>query len=211
MAFRSNGDRSPAVVRLALGCVVGMTLLAGCDGGSDVPSTPASTTASAPTPAATTSSAPTSTAPTSATGTAYVPVKPAFPAAAKKQTLKSAEAFVKYFYELVNYAYAKPEAGLLGPLGTAACETCKNYEKIAADLVAENQRYAGPMVTFKRVSFSTVDVKDPWIIFNGEQPGSHIVDAHGKTVYVSKKVPLHIRLVLAWTSKGWRIQELSNT
>ncbi|HNQ06367.1 MAG TPA: DUF6318 family protein [Tetrasphaera sp.] len=189
-----------------------LALLSGCDGGAADPSPSTSNTTATTPPSPTSSSTPsTETTTLSATTTGYVPVKPDFPAAAKKQTLKSAEAFVKYYYELVNYAYAKPEAGLLGPLGTDDCKSCKSYESLAADLVEKDQHYDGPMVTFERVSFSTEDLKNPWIIFNGDQPGSRIVDANEKTVYESKKIALHIRVVLIWTTDGWRIQELANT
>ncbi|MFN8099487.1 MAG: DUF6318 family protein [Dermatophilaceae bacterium] len=197
--------------RVALAGLLAGVLLAGCDGGGSDPSS-SSTAASTSGSTTSTSSTSSSSSPSSSpSGSAYVPLKPEFPAAAKKQTLQSAEAFVIYFYELVNYAYAKPEAGLLGPLGTAGCEVCKGYEKIAADLVAKNQHYDGPMVQTERVTFSTEDLSAPWIIYNGRQPGSRIVNERGDSVYVSKAVKLHIRLVLAWTGQGWRIQELSNT
>lgn len=205
--------RASGRARAALAGVVSLALLAGCDGGgggsSTTPPTTASSTWSATTPS--TTSATSSTATSSETTTAYVPVKPEFPAAAKKQTLKSAEAFVKYYYELLNYAFAKPAAGLLGPLGTSSCETCKAYEKIATGLVAKDQHYDGPMVKYEAARFNTNDVSNPWVTFTGSQPGSRIVDAAGKTVHVSQESPLTIRLVLIWTDRGWRIQEVVNT
>ncbi len=197
--------------RVALAGLLAGALLAGCDGGGRDPSSSSTSAATSGSTTSTSSTSSSSGASSSSSGSAYVPVKPVLPAAAKKQTLQSAEAFVIYFYELVNYAYAKPEAGLLGPLGTAGCEVCKGYEKIAADLVAKNQHYDGPIVEIKRATFSTEDLNEPWVIFNGQQHGARIIDARGDTVSVSKVAAIHVRVVLAWTGEGWRIQELVNT
>ncbi len=207
-----EGKRTTGRARVALAGVASLALLAGCDGGAADPSPSTSNTTATTPPSPTSSSTPsTETTTLSATTTGYVPVKPDFPAAAKKQTLKSAEAFVKYYYELVNYAFAKPQAGLLSPLGTADCETCKAYERIAEGLVTKGQHYDGPMVEYKAATFNTNDVSNPWVTFSGSQPGSRIVDESGKTVHVSQVTKLNIRLVLVWTTHGWRIQEASNT
>lgn len=190
------------------GCLLGLLALAGCDSSSDpTTSSPTSTSAS---PSASSTSASPSSASSGSTSVAYVPVKPEFPAAAKKQTLKSAEVFVKYFYELVNYAFAKPEAGLLGPLGTLDCSACQRYEDRAKKLVVDGERYESAILEFKYVTFSNENVDEPLISYNGVQPGTRILDGSGNQVGGSKKQKVFISLLLKWTANGWRIQSISN-
>ncbi len=74
-----------------------------------------STTSSATSP--TSSSTSTTASSTSSSTTAYVPVKPTLPAAAKEHTDAGAVAFVKYYLDVVNYAWTKPDAKILPRLG----------------------------------------------------------------------------------------------
>lgn len=185
--------------------------LAACTSGGSV-STSSSSSAVSTSSSSSTSTTSSSPPPTSASSSpTYVPVKPAFPAAAKPQTLDSAAAFVKYFYDLVNYAFAKPEAGLLGPLGTDGCTACARYEEKATDLVRSGQHFDGKIVDFVSVDFSTENLANPWVTYKGEQPGTRVVDAHGATVETSQRKVVFIRVVLKWTASGWRIESITNT
>lgn len=204
--------RASGRARAALAGVVSLALLAGCDGGgggsSTTPPTTASSTWSATTPS--TTSATSSTATSSETTTAYVPVKPEFPAAAKKQTLKSAEAFARYFYELLNYAFTKPEAGLIKPLSEAGCEPCAYFEDESHDLVRDERRYASAILTIKQVNFSTEDVQNPWVTVSGQQNKVPLIEKDGSLTDASPAAKVTFRVVLRWTPAGWRVEDLVN-
>lgn len=125
---------------LAAGALA-VALVAGCTGGEPAPST------STPAGATSASSSTTSSAPSSSTSSsaAYVPVKPAFPAAAKKHTQKGALAFVAYYWDALNYAMTKPDADILTPLFEQGCEGCAELQDAAKALVKAGERFSGPV------------------------------------------------------------------
>lgn len=207
-----EGKTTSGPARVALAGVASLALLAGCDGGAADPSTSALST-SATTPSPTSSSTPSATATTSSgassgTATAYVPVKPEFPAAAKKQTARSAEAFVRYFFDLANYAYAQPEAGLIGSLGTLDCKPCRYYEKEASDLVRDGRRYQSAVLSIKSASISTTNLDRPWVTLSGRQNEVPIVEPNGQLTSASPASPVTFRVLLKWTGAGWRVQNV---
>ncbi|MEI2777958.1 MAG: DUF6318 family protein [Tetrasphaera sp.] len=126
---------------------------------------------------------------------AYVPVKPKFPAAAKKQTLQSAEVFVKYFYDLLNYAYTKPESGLIAPLGTISCGPCKYFENESTRLKRDDRRYQSKLVSLDYVTFSTTDLDKPWISVKGRQNKVSIVEPDGSLTAASPATDFTLRLI----------------
>nr|WP_246416454.1 DUF6318 family protein [Nocardioides luti] len=66
------------------------------------------------------SSAPTSGSPSAEPG----PVEPTMPAAAKRHDAAGAEAFVEYYWELVNYAQATGEVAQLRQVALKSCSAC---------------------------------------------------------------------------------------
>lgn len=204
---QSNSGVRPA--RITLASVACAALLAACTGGAEpAPSTGSVTTTA--TSATTSAASPTPSASDSETssGTAYVPVKPAFPAAAKKQTAASAEAFVAYFFELANFAYAKPEAGLIGPLGTLDCKPCQYYEREATALAHDDRHYQSSVLTVKSTSISTTDLDKPWVTLSGRQNKVPIVEPDGRLTAASPASPVTFRVLLKWTDVGWRVQNV---
>lgn len=110
--------------------VAGSLLLAGCSGGA-----PADPGTSSPTAAETTSPSPTSTPtptpsavykPADASGPAQnVPV-PVLPEVAKTETKEGAEAFTKYWFEQLNYAYQTGDVSAIQAMTSPDCKYCNN-------------------------------------------------------------------------------------
>lgn len=99
-----------AVVTLLLS-----VLVTGCEE-DDPPNSPPSSS-SPSVPASSTPSDPTTTVTTG-------PVEPTLPAAAEAETKAGAEAFVEYYWEVVNYAQSTGDTDLLRSLSIAACAGC---------------------------------------------------------------------------------------
>lgn len=194
--------------RVALAGLLAGVLLAGCDGGGSDPSS-SSTAASTSGSTTSTSSTSSSSSPSSSpSGSAYVPLKPEFPAAAKKQTLQSAEAFARYFYELLNYAYTKPEGGLVSPLSESGCRPCSAFEAESDSLARDGRRYASEVLTIKHVIFTTEDIDNPWVTVSGHQNEVPIIEKDGTLTSAAPAEDVTFRVVLRWTSSGWRVEDL---
>ena len=184
------------------------SLLAGCNGDTTDPTT--STTSSSTSTSTSGSTTSSSTTSTTASPTAQVPVKPKFPAAAKKQTAEGAEAFVLYFYALANYAFQTAEGGLLKELSTHDCQACANYESSIKRLIAKKERYAGAMLVVEGVQSATSDMQDPYVLLKGMQLAIPIVDEHGNESEGSPAVAANYGVDLSWTAGGWRVHQVVN-
>jgi hypothetical protein len=119
---------NPLRVGLISGLAVAGLLLSGCAGGQPQGSGTTSSSASA-SPSATTTPTPTPSAaykPASATGKAEnVPV-PVLPEEAKKETKEGLEAFAKYWFVELNYAYETGDVRGFQNVSSASCKYCTN-------------------------------------------------------------------------------------
>lgn len=149
-SFRSLRACTVAVV------VVASLALAGC-GGSGSPG-PGGTASAAATDPATTSAAPdptpTPTAvykPADASGPAQnVPV-PVLPEVAKTETKEGLEAFVRYWYATLSYAYETGEIDALEAISEPACVSCDKVTKEVTDWHTEGRWLTGGRVTVEGV------------------------------------------------------------
>ncbi|MCW2791818.1 MAG: hypothetical protein JWO76_916 [Nocardioides sp.] len=96
---------------LALGVVVPLLALGGCSGDDPEPKI-----------APTTSTSPSDTGSPSPTPTG--PVEPTMPAAAKKQTAAGAEAFVRYYLDIVNFSQSSGDLRTLRRIADRECGAC---------------------------------------------------------------------------------------
>lgn len=96
------------VRRIAITTLALPLLLGGCADDEPVPKTPAT-------------SVPTSTA----TETPTEPVEPTLPPEAEGDGPEAAEAFVRHYYAMVNYAQATGDTAALSDLGLRSCEACE--------------------------------------------------------------------------------------
>ncbi len=99
---------------------------------------------------------PESSAPTSASATPSGPVEPTMPAAAKQHNAAGAEAFVAYYWELVNYAQATGELAKLKSLGSGACQACAGGVAGLRTVFANGGTIQGGDASLSNVSSSVV-------------------------------------------------------
>ena len=94
---------------------LGLLTLAACSGSADPSAPPPAPPPSSPTA--------TSTAPTPSSSP--TPTLPAMPEAAKAHTKAGAKAFVKYFWDVVNYAQATGDTAAITPTILPGCHACE--------------------------------------------------------------------------------------
>jgi hypothetical protein len=121
--------------RVALAApLVGLLLVAGCSDDSPDPRI-------APTPSDTTSAASTSSPDPDPTPTG--PVEPTLPPEAEGTDAAAAEAFVKFYWEMSEYAQATGDVSGLNELASASCENCRSGSKYLKTVYADGGSIRG--------------------------------------------------------------------
>ena len=120
-----------AAAGIALAAVV---LVAGC-GDADEPDSAATSTAAVTETA--TESPSTATETPEPTETSALPP---LPEEATENTPEGAEAFIRYYFDVVNLATTTPDASFIPPLSADECVACTNLQGIAEELQEEGQR-----------------------------------------------------------------------
>lgn len=122
-----------AAAAITAGALALSACAGGAPGGSGTPSTPApSQSAPAPSPSPTPSAV---YKPADAKGKAQNVPLPVMPEAAKAETKEGLEAFAKYWYALMNYAY---ETGNLEPVTQVSGPSCASCNRVRDTVVAWN-------------------------------------------------------------------------
>lgn len=195
------------------GAFLGMPLLAvvllvGCSGGSGDPGG-SSTSVSSSVSSARSSpiSASSTTTSSSSSSAAYVPVKPKFPAAAKKHTPEGAEAFVRYYLESVNYAWAKPDPSALEGLGLSTCGSCANLQANAAEIKAEGAHLTGPAMRIDMVYHVGTAINLTNVITVISALKVERVNRVGEVLNVTTPEELRRMFELTWSGR-WVVQAL---
>ena len=198
---RAHRPRRLAVAATAL---AGALAFSACEGGGDptLSAPPTSPTTTAP-PSTTTSSAPLTTVTSSSPG--YVPVKPAYPSDAKKQTRAGAEAFIRYYFAALNYSWMKPDALILIDLGDETCNSCKSLSATAQELVATNEKYTSLPARVTGIEYALGDDVNMRFVVDIHQFKSERVSSAGDVVGVDREKTLKRIVGVKWGVDRWRI------
>lgn len=190
--------------RLALGATLlaGAVALSACDGGSDPTVSTAPTLASTTAPTTSTSSAP----PTTATAPpSYVPIAPTYPSVSKKRTRAGAEAFVRYYFDAVNYAWTKPDASILAGLGEDTCNSCKTLAETAKEMSERSERYTSQTARVENIEYALGDSSSMRFVVDIHQLKSERVSSSGKVLESDKEKELKRIVGVKWGVDRWRI------
>lgn len=199
------GKRSRGVVAVA---VAGIVVLAGC--GSDAPAegTGQTTTSpsSEPTPSQTSAQATPSASP-STTASAAGPAV-AVPPEAQAHTEAGAEAFAKFFYEVVSESQYRADSTELRALSSPDCEGCQVLIQMADELSDKGHRMDSRSLKVKGAGVrpdSTRDVK--YVNVLAEDLPSKVLDRSGNVVSRSTGAKLTFLTTLIWNSSAWQVQD----
>lgn len=139
----------------------GLTL-AGCAGGAPAdPGALSSAPTGSPTSSPSATPAPTPTAvykPADASGPAQnVPV-PVLPEVAKTETKEGLEAFARYWYSTLSYAYETGDMGPLEAISGPSCASCAKVKRVVEGWHSEGRWLAGGRMTVEGVQSKFVEV-----------------------------------------------------
>jgi hypothetical protein len=148
-----------------VGAVIGTALLAGCSEKQE-----ANDTLPSPSAAETTEELP-------AVGPADFPV----PDEARTKDAAGAEAFLRYYIELINRQQGSLDGEPLRDLGPK-CQECLRVARNFDEVAATGQRYEGGEITLNEVTPPDLDVDRATINFGARQEAVQIIDADGNVV-----------------------------
>jgi len=181
--------------RLAVLLTVGMVSMAGLTActGEDDPAPP-STTAPSISPA--------STAPS------HTATPPAPPKA--EPTAKSAEAFVKYFWDVYNYSYATRDPKLLESISEEQCKFCNSTIGDIKQLHASDTKIDG--LTVHLISAAAPPVEDASriaVVTVIRQDPGRSVKSDGTIHGLTGREETQSLAALHWTSGSWQVRGIS--
>ncbi|MCW2791816.1 MAG: hypothetical protein JWO76_914 [Nocardioides sp.] len=190
-----RNPRHPLKAALALGVVVPLLVLGGCS--DDDPE---------PRIAPTTSTSPSNTGSPSPTPTG--PVEPTMPAAARQHTAAGAKAFVKFYWEMVNYAQV---SGVLQPLvrlGDENCGACSGGVDFLRKIFNAGGVVRGGAVTVSNLEAIRVKAGShvSWRVLADVTNTRQVVDLPGKRkdeTYPAGK--LSLQLIIDPQPNGWTV------
>lgn len=208
-----NGMRFGAIAIV----VAASLLLAGCSGGAPAdPGTSSPTAAASTSPSATPTPTPTPSAvykPADASGPAQnVPV-PVLPEVAKTETKEGAEAFTKYWFSVLSYAYETGDLALFESAAPNPCEACEKVSKVIKDWHSEGRWLVGGTLstpvtntTFTKGQNATYQVA----VQVHQEPLSYM-RANGTVARTDPQSPDQGNLlILAYGENGWSVVELGS-
>ncbi|MET3809345.1 DUF6318 family protein [Arthrobacter sp. UYEF3] len=201
----------------AAALLTGLLLTAtACTGGQASPSaeppagSPATSASATPTPTPT----PTPTAsykPADATGRAQnVPV-PVLPEAAKAQTKEGLEAFARYWYQLLNYAYETGDLSRISSISSGTCALCGKVFPGIKTWNAEGKWIVGGTVTVLAVqsTFVRTAAGNFQVAVQSQQRSGSLKNADGSDGQTVEESEILGDLMVANYEKGsWTVQNV---
>ena len=173
-------------------CVVSVLALGACSGGDPQPKI----------------ADPTPTLPTSPSTTAVSgPAAPTMPAAARGADAAAAEAFVRFYWEMVNYAQVTGDTSTLRSLGQG-CVTCEQGIDSIESIYRKGGRIRGGSGTATHLQTSFLaDPKGPRAVVEFTLTNTNQTVDYPGTSDDERYVGGHLayQLLLQATSAGWRV------
>lgn len=130
------------------------------------------------------------------------------PDAAKAKTSAGAEAFVRFYIDLINSAVTLPKPGLLPPYSDRGCLFCQGIEKDVNKLASEGHRYADEPLEVGELVEEQAPVDQVIFVSDMTQRAVQVVDSEGHATTHSKAGEMPIRIAAIWTGTGWQFFDL---
>jgi hypothetical protein len=168
--------------------------LTGCTDEGPEPPTPRPTSASPTTPPSPTPAHPPPVAPTA------------------ERTAKSAEAFVKYFWDVYNYSYATENFRELERISSPDCIFCQDTKMAIQDLLRQKSHIRGATIAMKVAIAPPSDPAAGLIVETviDEQP-SQTVTTDGSVVRSTDGIrDMKSEIALDWRTGKWIVRDVAN-
>ena len=202
--------------RRIFAAAVALTLLpaTACTGGGTTPGATAAPDSASPTASPTPTSTPTPTAsykPADASGRAQnVPV-PVLPEAAKAETKEGLEAFARYWYSLLNYAYETGDLTLVQAISSQTCALCGKVFPGIEKWNAEGRWIVGSTITVHAVqsTFVRTDTGDFQVAIQSQQAAGSLKNPDGTEAQtVEESAMLGDILVARHENGSWTVKNV---
>lgn len=201
-------------IRAGAVAAVSAVVLVGCNGGTEVEDPPTTASPSAPTSSPESSPSPTeleSTEEPTTEGPTDEPTEasalPELPEAAKENTPEGAEAFIRYYFDVVNRAYTTPESGLIPALSNDECLACVALEEQVGQLISSGQRVAYEPFALTDMSVVGGGAEPEVVRFNVEmtQPANQFIDSDDNVVLSSEAMQKSGVVAAIWEGEAWKL------
>lgn len=205
----SGRNRRRYAARPALAAVLAALAMGACtpNDGTAPTTAPTTTTPSATSPGS--SATPPSTA--SATPSTSLAYPADVPAAARARTQEGAQEFAKHYFERINQAWTRPQAGLLPPICESTSKSCANSEQTAVRLVSSGLRYDQRPLTVLGVT--SVGEQDglATVYVKGRQEARSVVDSSGRPVQQVQAADVTFEVIVAWSGDHWLVRSVRSS
>ena len=209
----SFGPRSGAAVLV----VAGALLMAGCSGGAPAdPGTGSPTASQSASPSVTPTPTPTPSAvykPADASGPAQnVPV-PVLPEVAKTETKEGAEAFTKYWFSVLSYAYETGDIKVFEAVEPASCAACQKVKDVIGNWHSEGRWLVGGKLSTPVANTTFVKTQDGryQVAVQVHQEPLSYMRADGSVARTDPQAPDQGNLLMLNYKKGaWSVSELGS-
>ncbi|WP_068399227.1 DUF6318 family protein [Kribbia dieselivorans] len=129
---------------------------------------------------------------------------PQLPEAATKHTKAGAEAFVRHYIDVINYAWMKPKSGLIPQLSYKGCKFCASVENTTEELVKNGEWYTKTPVKIRSVKPAQKGEMGKWLVgVTITDTTAPIHNQQGKTGGRKAEATDTFYFALKW-SDGWR-------
>ena len=174
----------------------GVMLASGACGVDSAPASASGATASV-TPVASATASPT-------------PTGPVVPEAARQDTPAGAEAFVRFYFELLNEAWTTPKAGLLPAFSDPRCQFCQKTEDDARTFVRTKRHYASAPVSLGRAKSLPAPGGQAYFEIEMTQEKTEIVSDSGAVVTRVSGVTERVKVGVIRGADGWLFRDLES-
>lgn len=200
MTYRC-GVRARGRLGRSAAALLAAALLAGCNGSSDpAPTTPAPTTSATtvvtPEPTEEPSAEPSETD----AGNGLPPL----PEAAKENTPEGAEAFIRYYFDVMNQLHREPQIGVLSRLADGGCTSCESAEAAISRLINERWRFEDDLYAIE--ALTPIGGGDPGVTrFDARWRGlgPRILSEDGETVEILPAKDFEGIMAAKWEGTKW--------
>ncbi|WP_372491973.1 DUF6318 family protein [Kineosporia corallincola] len=154
-------------------------------------------------------SATTATVSASATGSPTATLAPPVAPEAERSA-EGAEAFVRYFWEVHNYAYENLETKLLTRISEPKCSFCRATDKNISELRTEGTQIQGSRVRMDQIAVPPIDIKTGVIVSGTiDQEPAQLTHANGSQTTASAISNAQCFVSLNWTQNSWLVADVA--
>lgn len=177
---------------------VGLVLLAGCSGDDDpepkISPTDSSSVASTPTPSPTPSG----------------PVEPTMPAEAEGEDAAAAEAFVRFYWEMVNYAQATGNVTGLSAVAATSCAACASGLDGIVDTYAAGGSISGGRVSVENARAREISSRSgsAFSVEVTARVNPQTISEPGQRPEKFDGGPVNFKIVVRSNVDGWKIMRV---